>query len=95
MFACFQKFWLIDTAGIRRRAAVASLGGMTETLSMNRAFRAIRHSDVALVIEAVVCITEQVSSYEVIFRKKRSEVLKYARDHGQSSFLVGPLLLSF
>lgn len=34
---------------------------MTEALSVNRAFRAIRRSDVvALVIEAMACITEQV-----------------------------------
>lgn len=34
---------------------------MTESLSVNRAFRAIRRSDVvALVIEALACITEQV-----------------------------------
>lgn len=56
-----QKFRLIDTAGIRRRAAVASAGSLTEALSVNRAFRAIRRSDVvALVIEAMVCISEQV-----------------------------------
>ncbi|KAL5567139.1 hypothetical protein UlMin_030303 [Ulmus minor] len=55
-----QKFGLIDTAGIRRRAAVASSGSLTEALSVNRAFRAIRRSDVvALVIEAMACITEQ------------------------------------
>ncbi|KAB2615430.1 hypothetical protein D8674_022018 [Pyrus ussuriensis x Pyrus communis] len=55
-----QKFKLIDTAGIRRRAVVASSGSMTEALSVNRAFRAIRRSDVvALVIEALACITEQ------------------------------------
>ncbi|XP_010257318.1 PREDICTED: uncharacterized protein LOC104597468 isoform X2 [Nelumbo nucifera] len=55
-----QKFRLIDTAGIRRRAAVASSGSTTEALSVNRAFRAIRRSDVvALVIEAIACITEQ------------------------------------
>ncbi|XP_020258046.1 uncharacterized protein LOC109834438 isoform X2 [Asparagus officinalis] len=55
-----QKFKLIDTAGIRRRAAVASAGSTTEALSVNRAFRAIRRSDVvALVIEAMACITEQ------------------------------------
>ncbi|XP_043706115.1 GTPase Der isoform X2 [Telopea speciosissima] len=55
-----QKFRLIDTAGIRRRAAVASAGNTTEALSVNRAFRAIRRSDVvALVIEALACITEQ------------------------------------
>ncbi|WCJ36898.1 GTPase Der [Euphorbia peplus] len=55
-----QKFRLIDTAGIRRRAAVASAGSVTESLSVNRAFRAVRRSDVvALVIEAMACITEQ------------------------------------
>lgn len=56
-----QKFRLIDTAGIRKRAAIASAGSMTEALSVNRAFRAICHSDVvALVIEAMACITDQV-----------------------------------
>uniref|UniRef100_A0A1D1YS85 GTPase Der n=1 Tax=Anthurium amnicola TaxID=1678845 RepID=A0A1D1YS85_9ARAE len=55
-----QKYKLIDTAGIRRRAAVASGRSTTEALSVNRAFRAIRRSDVvALVIEAMGCITEQ------------------------------------
>lgn len=55
-----QKYRLIDTAGIRRRAAVASSGNTTEALSVNRAFQAIRRSDVvALVIEAMACITEQ------------------------------------
>ncbi|KAB5540980.1 hypothetical protein DKX38_013954 [Salix brachista] len=55
-----QKFVLIDTAGIRRRATVASSGSVTEALSVNRAFRGIRRSDVvALVIEAMACITEQ------------------------------------
>ncbi|XP_073142674.1 uncharacterized protein [Henckelia pumila] len=57
-----RKFHLIDTAGIRRRAVVASSGSTTEALSVNRAFRAIRRSDVvALVIEAMACITEQDS----------------------------------
>ncbi|XP_042383595.1 GTPase Der-like [Zingiber officinale] len=55
-----QKYKLIDTAGIRRRATVASAGSTTEALSVNRAFRAIRRTDVvALVIEALACITEQ------------------------------------
>lgn len=61
----FQKFRLIDTAGIRKKAAVASSGSTTEAMSVNRAFRAIRRSDVvALVIEAMACITEQVISLE-------------------------------
>lgn len=56
-----QKYRLIDTAGIRKRAAVASAGSTTEVLSVNRALRAICRSDVvALVIEAMACITEQV-----------------------------------
>lgn len=70
-----QKFRLIDTAGIRKRAAVASSGSTTEALSVNRAFRAIRRSDVvALVIEALACITEQVKNnvisliYEIQYR---------------------------
>ncbi|CAK8575860.1 unnamed protein product [Lathyrus sativus] len=55
-----QKFHLIDTAGIRKRTSVAAAGSTTEALSVNRAFRAIRRSDVvALVIEALACITEQ------------------------------------
>ncbi|KAL9233658.1 hypothetical protein vseg_008624 [Gypsophila vaccaria] len=55
-----QKYKLIDTAGIRRKSTVASSGSTTEALSVNRAFRAIRRSDVvALVIEAMACITEQ------------------------------------
>ncbi|WZY95781.1 GTPase Der-like [Brassica napus] len=55
-----EKFRLIDTAGIRKKAAVASSGSTTEAMSVNRAFRAIRRSDVvALVIEAMACITEQ------------------------------------
>ncbi len=55
-----QVYKLIDTAGIRRRSAVASAGSQTELLSVNRAFRAIRRSDVvALVIDAMDCVTEQ------------------------------------
>ncbi|XP_064957431.1 uncharacterized protein LOC135608455 isoform X2 [Musa acuminata AAA Group] len=55
-----EKYRLIDTAGIRKRAAVASAGSTTEVLSVNRALRAICRSDVvALVIEAMACITEQ------------------------------------
>ncbi|KAL0921702.1 hypothetical protein M5K25_008802 [Dendrobium thyrsiflorum] len=65
-----QKYRLIDTAGIRRRAAVASGGSTTEALSVNRAFRAIRRSDVvALVIEAMSCITEQ--DYRIAERIER------------------------
>ncbi|KAH7442246.1 hypothetical protein KP509_03G078300 [Ceratopteris richardii] len=55
-----QVYRLIDTAGIRRRTAVAAGGSKTEELSVNRAFRAIRRADVvALVIDAMACITEQ------------------------------------
>ncbi|KAA8528092.1 hypothetical protein F0562_035039 [Nyssa sinensis] len=65
-----QKFLLIDTAGIRRRATVASSGSTTEALSVNRAFHAIRRSDVvALVIEAMACVTEQ--DYRIAERIER------------------------
>lgn len=65
----WQKFRLIDTAGIRKRASVASSGSTTEALSVNRAFRAVRRSDVvALVIEAMACITEQVICLELLSR---------------------------
>ncbi|KAK9079072.1 hypothetical protein SSX86_000742 [Deinandra increscens subsp. villosa] len=65
-----EKFHLIDTAGIRKRAAVASSGNTTEALSVNRAFRAIRRADVvALVIEALACITEQ--DYKIAERIER------------------------
>ncbi|GAB2265241.1 hypothetical protein Dimus_000310 [Dionaea muscipula] len=46
----------------QQKAAVASSGSTTEALSVNRAFHAIRRSDVvALVIEVMACITEQDS----------------------------------
>ncbi|KAF9598096.1 hypothetical protein IFM89_024441 [Coptis chinensis] len=65
-----QKFKLIDTAGIRRRAVVVSSGSTTEALSVNRALRAIRRADVvALVIEALACITEQ--DYKIAERIER------------------------
>ncbi|KAK9274190.1 hypothetical protein L1049_019004 [Liquidambar formosana] len=65
-----QKFQLIDTAGIRRRAAIASSGSTTEALSVNRAFRAICRSDVvALVIEAMGSVTEQ--DYRIAERIER------------------------
>lgn len=40
---------------------MAASGSRTEELSVNRAFRAIRRADVvALVIDAMACVTEQV-----------------------------------
>ncbi|KAK7262525.1 hypothetical protein RJT34_30099 [Clitoria ternatea] len=60
IFLVDGQFHLIDAAGIRKRAAIASAGSTTEALSVNQAFRAIRRPDVvALVIEAMACITEQ------------------------------------
>lgn len=52
---------LIDTAGIRRKSAVAATGSRAEGLSVNRALRAVRRADVvALVVDAMQGITEQV-----------------------------------
>lgn len=66
-YQLWQMYRLIDTAGIRRRTAVASAGSRSEYLSINRAFRAIRRSDVvALVIDAMQCVTEQVRLFLVL-----------------------------
>ncbi|KAJ7535605.1 hypothetical protein O6H91_12G039800 [Diphasiastrum complanatum] len=66
-----KLFQLIDTAGIRRRAAVAAAGSKTESLSVNRALQAIRRSDVvALVIDAMDCVTEQDYKLAEIIEKE-------------------------
>lgn len=53
-------FMLVDTAGVRRRAAVASTKDGAEPLSVDRSFRAIKRSDVAvLVLDATEGITQQ------------------------------------
>lgn len=55
-----ERFKLIDTAGIRKKAAVASSRDRKEELSVNRAIRAIRRADVvALVLDALQGPTEQ------------------------------------
>mmetsp|Transcript_7559 Transcript_7559/g.46495 ORF Transcript_7559/g.46495 Transcript_7559/m.46495 type:complete len:513 (-) Transcript_7559:1105-2643(-) len=55
-----ERFKLIDTAGIRKKAAVASSKDRKEELSVNRAIRAIRRADVvALVLDALQGPTEQ------------------------------------
>ncbi|CAN0824334.1 GTPase Der [Linum grandiflorum] len=77
------QFRLIDTAGIRKRTAVASAGSTTEALSVNRAFRAIRRSDVvALVIEAMACITEQGLKTGMYYLRSRAaaDAIKFTVD---------------
>lgn len=55
-----EKFLLIDTAGVRRRAAIASSRDGAEPLSVERAFRAVRRAEVVvLVVDAVEGITQQ------------------------------------
>lgn len=55
-----QAFKLIDTAGVRRRASVASTKDGAEPLMVERAFRAVRRAEVAvLVIDATEGITQQ------------------------------------
>lgn len=54
------SFVLVDTAGVRRRAAVASTKDGAEPLSVDRSFRAIKRADVAvLVLDATEGITQQ------------------------------------
>ena len=55
-----QDYKLIDTAGVRRRASVANTKDGAEPLSVERAFRAVRRTEVAvLVIDATEGITQQ------------------------------------
>ncbi|KAG2451767.1 hypothetical protein HYH02_003546 [Chlamydomonas schloesseri] len=55
-----QKLTLIDTAGIRKRSRVAESPDGAEQISVDRAMRAVRRADVAvLVIDAVEGITQQ------------------------------------
>jgi GTPase len=55
-----RAFKLIDTAGVRKRTAVASSKDGAEPLSVERAFRALRRAEVAvLVIDATEGITQQ------------------------------------
>lgn len=56
-----KKLTLIDTAGIRKRSRVADSPDGAEQISVDRAMRAVRRADVAvLVIDAVEGITQQV-----------------------------------
>lgn len=55
-----RKFKLVDTAGVRKRTAVASSKDGAEPLSVERAFRAVRRSEVAvLVLDAAEGVTVQ------------------------------------
>lgn len=55
-----RSFTLIDTAGVRKRASIASAKDGAEPLMVERAFRAVRRAEVAvLVIDATEGITVQ------------------------------------
>ncbi|PRW61158.1 GTPase Der [Chlorella sorokiniana] len=55
-----RKFKLVDTAGVRKRTAIASSKDGAEPLSVERAFRAVRRSEVAvLVLDAGEGVTQQ------------------------------------
>lgn len=55
-----RKFKLIDTAGVRKRASIASGKDGAEPLSVERAFHAVRRAEVAvLVIDATEGVTQQ------------------------------------
>lgn len=55
------KLTLIDTAGIRKRSKVADSKEGSETLSVDRALRAVRRADIAvLVVDASEGVTQQV-----------------------------------
>ena len=55
-----KKFKLIDTAGVRKRASIASGKDGAEPLSVERAFHAVRRAEVAvLVLDASEGVTQQ------------------------------------
>lgn len=55
-----RRFKLIDTAGVRKRASIASGKDGAEPLSVERAFHAVRRAEVAvLVIDASEGVTQQ------------------------------------
>lgn len=55
-----RSFKLIDTAGVRKRASIASGKDGAEPLSVERAFHAVRRAEVAvLVIDATEGVTQQ------------------------------------
>eukprot|EP00854_Cymbomonas_tetramitiformis_P003725 gene3725-4666_t len=55
-----KKFCLVDTAGIRKRAAVAAKKDGAEALAVKRAITAIKRAEVAvLVVDAILGATEQ------------------------------------
>jgi GTPase len=55
-----RRFKLIDTAGVRKRASIASGKDGAEPLSVERAFHAVRRAEVAvLVIDATEGVTQQ------------------------------------
>eukprot|EP00899_Mesostigma_viride_P015491 jgi/Mesvir1/23943/Mv10714-RA.1 len=55
-----QKYILVDTAGVRKRAAIKAANSFTEQASVTRAFRAIQRSDVVLlVLDASEGVAEQ------------------------------------
>ena len=55
-----RRFNLIDTAGVRKRASIASGKDGAEPLSVERAFHAVRRAEVAvLVIDATEGVTQQ------------------------------------
>ncbi|KAK9916427.1 hypothetical protein WJX75_002446 [Coccomyxa subellipsoidea] len=61
-----RRFKLIDTAGIRKRVAVADSKDGAEPLSVNRALQAIRRSEVvALVLDASECADAEAGRFTV------------------------------
>ena len=72
------RFTLVDTAGVRRRASVAAARDGAEELSVQRALRALRRADVAvLVLDATQPATQQ-----------DQRLAQFAAEHGRACVLV-------
>ncbi|CAK0734487.1 hypothetical protein CVIRNUC_000438 [Coccomyxa viridis] len=82
-----QRFTLIDTAGIRKRTAVASSDDGAEPLSVNRALQAVRRSDVvALVLDASECA--DTDSERFVITQQDFRLAEVIADEGRACVIV-------
>ncbi|GLC45491.1 hypothetical protein PLESTM_001741600 [Pleodorina starrii] len=71
-----QRLTLIDTAGIRKRSRLADSPDGAEQLSVDRAMRAVRRADVAvLVVDAVEGVTQQDFRLSELFASEGKAVV--------------------
>ncbi|KXZ52493.1 hypothetical protein GPECTOR_9g537 [Gonium pectorale] len=81
-----ERLTLIDTAGIRKRARVAGSPDGAEQISVERAMRAVRRADVAvLVVDAVEGVTQQDFRLSEMFASEGKAVVVVVNKPGMPS----------